>query len=410
MNLAETLKLAFSSLAANLLRSLLTICGVTIGVFSVIAVMTVISAMSAYIETTLTVLGTNSFQVTKYPPLNFTDPRSRFRNRRDITYPVAQRFKELMGDSARISLMLTRWGGQVASYKDRRTNPSTTLRGADENFITAFDFAIAQGRNLAPDDIALSRPVCVIGEDIRAKLFPDNENPLGALIRVGSQTCTVIGVTAPKGSTMGQSRDAYVLVPITRWLAAFGNARRSVSINVQSPGMAAFAATQDRAIGMMRLARGLAPEDPNDFEIFSNDSLIETTKKVTDKIALGALVISAIALLAAGVGVMNIMLVSVTERTKEIGVRKSIGARKSNILAQFLMEAAVLSLIGGVCGILLGALLGNTLLLLIGGSVSFPWDWAFLAIFVCGLIGVGFGMYPAWKAASLDPIEALRHE
>jgi len=405
----ETIKLALASLRANLLRSLLTICGIAIGVFSIIAVMTVIGAMESFIETTLTQLGSNSFQIQKYPAINMSDPRARFRNRRDITHQVAERFKQLMGEGAKVNLVIQR-RNLVASYKDRRTNPAMQLLGTDENCMTAFDYTIASGRNLAPDDVALAKPVCVIGDDVRAKLFPNNEDPLGALIRVGTQTYTVIGVTVPKGSTMGQSRDAFVMVPITRWLMAYSSARRSISINVQAPDTASFAAMQDRAIGMMRLARGLAPEDPNDFEIFSNDSLIATTKKITDLIALGALGISAIALIAAGVGVMNIMLVSVTERTKEIGVRKSIGAKKVNILAQFLLEAVSLSLVGGICGILLGVILGNAIIVFLGGSVSFPWDWAFMAIAVCGLIGVGFGMYPAWKAASLDPIEALRHE
>ena len=408
MILGEIFKLAFTSLRSNLLRSLLTMCGIAIGVFSIIIVMTVIGAMESFIKTTLTQLGSNSFQIQKYPAINFSGPRNNFRNRRNITYQVADRFRQLMGDSARVNLVLQR-RGLVATYKDRRTNPSMQLIGSDDNFMTAFDYTVANGRNLGTDDIALGRPVCVIGDDVRARLFP-NEDPIGALIRIGAQTYTVIGVTAPKGSTMGQSRDAFVVVPITRWIMAFGSANRSISLNVQAPDQESLPAVQDRAIGMMRLARGLEPEDPNDFEIFSNDSLIETTKNITDSIALGALGISAIALIAAGVGVMNIMLVSVTERTKEIGVRKSIGAKKKNILTQFLLEAVVLSLIGGLFGILLGATLGNGVILAMGGNVSFPWDWAFLAMLVCGMIGVGFGMYPAWKAASLDPIEALRYE
>lgn len=408
MIFGEIFKLAFSSLAANKLRSILTIGGIAIGVFSIIAVMTVIGAMSSFVEKTLTQLGSNSFQIQKYPAINFSNPWERFRNRRDISYPMAERFKELMGESARVNLQLGR-RGLVATYKDRRTNPSMRLIGSDENYMTAFDFTIAEGRNLGAADVALGRPVCVIGDEVRAKLFP-NESPVGALVRVGSQNYTVIGVAAPKGATMGESRDVFVLVPITRWLMVYGRAWRSISINVQALDQASFAAVQDRAIGMMRLARGLDPEDPNDFEIFSNDSLIETSKNITDKIALGALGISAIALMAAGVGVMNIMLVSVTERTREIGIRKSIGAKKVNILAQFLLEAVVLSLIGGLGGIMLGAILGNVIIMLMGGNVSFPWDWAFLAMFICGMIGVGFGMYPAWKASSLDPIEALRYE
>jgi putative ABC transport system permease protein len=164
------------------------------------------------------------------------------------------------------------------------------------------------------------------------------------------------------------------------------------------------------AIGTMRLVRGLAPENPNDFEIFSNESLIEAFNKIAGVVATGAFVISAIALLAAGVGVMNIMLVSVTERTKEIGIRKSIGAKKRNILSQFLIEAIVLSLVGGLAGVLVGIVGGNIGAKLLNASVVFPWGWAAAGLVVCSAIGIGFGFYPAWKAASLDPIEALRYE
>ena len=170
------------------------------------------------------------------------------------------------------------------------------------------------------------------------------------------------------------------------------------------------AVAQDRSIGVMRLVEGLEPEDPNDFEIFSNESLIEAFNNIAGIVAVGAFVISAIALLASGVGVMNIMLVSVTERTKEIGIRKSIGAKKRNVLTQFLIEALVLSLMGGLAGILIGIVGGNAVAFMLNAALVFPWAWALTGVLVCGGIGVGFGLYPAWKAASLDPIEALRYE
>jgi len=408
MILLETLRLAFTSLRANLLRSLLTIAGMVVGVFSIIAVMMIVDGIRANIETNLTVLGSNSIQIQKFPAINFSNPWLRFGNRRNIDYTMASRFKDLMGENAQVSLLLSR-GGAIARYLDNKTNPDVTLRGTDENYLTAFNFTIAQGRGLGADDVALGRPVCVIGADIATKLFP-NENPLGALIRVSTTNYTVIGVTEAKGTSFGQSQDEFVIVPITRFLIDYGRAGRSISINVQALTQDALPATQDRAIGVMRLVRGLAPEDPNDFEIFSNDSLIEAFNKIAAAIAAGALAISAIALLAAGVGVMNIMLVSVTERTKEIGVRKSIGAKKANILAQFLIESVSLSLIGGAGGILVGFGIGLALSLFMDMSISFPTGWALAAMVVCGLIGVIFGMYPAWKAASLDPIEALRYE
>jgi putative ABC transport system permease protein len=354
------------------------------------------------------VLGANSFQFMKYPAINFSDPRQRFANRRDIDYAQASRFKGLMGESAQISLMLRR-GGRVAIYLDRRTNPNVILGGGDENFITSRNYEIAAGRNLGPDDVEFGRAVVLLGDELTKKLFI-NENPLGRVVRIDGQAYNVVGLLAPKGSSFGQSQDNFAVVPITQFLETYGRSRRSISINVQAASQAGLAATQETAVGAMRLVRGLDPEDPNDFEIFSNDSLIEAFNSVASVVAVGAFVISAIALLASGVGVMNIMLVSVTERTKEIGIRKSIGAKKHNILMQFLIEAVVLSLAGGLAGIAVGVIGGNVVASMLNATAIFPWGWTIAGMIVCSGIGIVFGYYPAWKAASLDPIEALRYE
>lgn len=409
MIIGEILRLAFSSLAANKLRSSLTVLGIAVGVFSVIGVMTLINGMRSSIESGLNFLGANSFQVSKWPALQFSSADfDRYRNRRDITFPVANRFKDLIGDDARVSLRIGR-GGQTVINRDRRTNPNVQMIGTDENFIVALNFDVAYGRNIGPADVEYGRPICLLGADVKTRVFQE-EDPLGKLVRINGQNYTVVGVLAAKGTSFGQSQDNLVLTPITRFLAIYGRAQRSISINVQAPSQAELSATQERAIGAMRLARGLHPEDPNDFEVFSNESLIEAFNKIADVVAIGALVISSIALLASGVGVMNIMLVSVTERTKEIGVRKSIGAKKINILMQFLSEALALSLIGGAAGILIGVIGGNVAATLMHTAVTFPWLWAGIGLGVCGGIGVVFGLYPAWKAASLDPIEALRFE
>ncbi|HUR58338.1 MAG TPA: ABC transporter permease [Opitutaceae bacterium] len=405
MLFAEILRLAFSSLTSNKLRSSLTVLGIAVGVFSVILVMTLINGMRASVESGLNVLGANSFQINKFAP--FTD-WNRFRNRRDITYPVAARFKDLMGDHARVSLQLGR-GGKVVVYKERKTNPNVGLRASDENYITAFNFDVAAGRNIAVDDVEYGRPVCVIGFDVAQKLFM-SEDPLGKVLRIEGQNFTVVGVMAQKGTSFGNTQDNFVLTPITRFLAIYGRQWRSVSINVQAPSQAELPGTMETAIGMMRLVRGLKPEDINDFEVFSNESLIEAFNKIADVVAMGALIISAIALLASGVGVMNIMLVSVTERTKEIGIRKSIGAKKRNILMQFLSEAVALSLLGGVAGVVIGVSGGNAIAMAMNTAITFPWLWVGIGLAVCGGIGIIFGLYPAWKAASLDPIEALRYE
>jgi len=404
----EILRLAFAALNANKLRSSLTILGISVGVFSVIGVMTVIAGLRGQVEENLTVLGSASFQINKYPAINFSDPRERFRNRRDITFPMADRFKELMGDSVRVNLTIWRRGMRVING-DRKTNPNTALVGTDENFVAARNFDLAEGRNLTAEDVVLGRPICVIGDEVAKVVFP-NENSIGRLVRINGQNYTVVGQFAPKGTSFGQSQDNFAITPITRFLAVYGRLRRSIGINVQSPSQAELAATQDRAIGVMRMVRELEPEDGNDFEVFTNDSLIESFNKIADVISIGAFVISAIALLAAGVGVMNIMLVSVTERTKEIGIRKSIGAKQRNILMQFLIEAVALSLIGGLAGVTVGVLGGSAVAVFMKGALVMPWGWVAAGMLVCGGIGVGFGFYPAWKAARLDPIEALRYE
>ncbi len=408
MNLTEILRLALDSLKANKLRSGLTMLGIAVGVFSVIGVMTVITGLRGSIESGLNVLGANSFQFSKYPAINFSDPRQRFANRKDVTYAQAARFKELIGENAQVGLMLAR-RGRVAIYLDRRTNPNVILGGADENFITARNFEIVAGRNIGPDDVEFGRAVTLLGDELTQKLFI-NENPLGRMVRIDGQTYTVVGLLGHKGSSFGQSMDNFAVIPITQFLETYGRAGRSIGINVQAASQAELAGIQESAVGMMRLVRGLAPEDVNDFEIFSNDSLIEAFNKIAEVVAVGAFVISAIALLASGVGVMNIMLVSVTERTKEIGIRKSIGAKKKNILMQFLIEAVVLSLAGGLVGIAVGVIGGNAVATFMNATAVFPWGWAMAGMLVCSGIGIGFGYYPAWKAASLDPIEALRYE
>lgn len=404
----EILRLAFSSLNSNKLRSSLTVLGIAVGVFSVIGVMTLISGMRSSIESGLNVLGANSFQISKFPPINFSDPWTRFRNRRDITAADANRFKEMMGDSARVNLQISRRGMTVI-LRDRRTNPNVNLIGTDENYITAFNYDLAAGRNLGPEDVEFGRAVCIVGADVEQKLFPD-EDGLGKMVRINNQNYTVVGILAAKGSSFGGNRDNLVLTPLSRFLAIYGRSWRSISMNVQAPSQAEMEETMEKAVGMMRLVRGKHPEDPNDFEVFSNESLIEAFNKIADVVAMGALIVSAIALLASGVGVMNIMLVSVTERTKEIGIRKSIGAKKRNILMQFLAEAVALSLIGGVAGVAIGVGGGNTAAYLMNTAITFPWLWTGIGLLVCGGIGIVFGLYPAWKAASLDPIEALRYE
>ncbi len=409
----EIIRMAFGSLGVNKLRSALTMAGITIGLFSVIGAMTAVSALRGQIESGLSFLGSNMFQFAKYPTgiQNDGNNRRKIEMRRNITLAEAQRYKKLMEDVSDVVCLKTFSQNNVfqVTYQNRKTEPGLTFGGSNEHFIESNQFSIDQGRNLTPEDVDLVRPVAIIGQDVVKKLFPA-ESPLGKQIAVGGHSYRVVGTFAEKGTMFGQSQDEIVIIPVTRYLAEFGGDKLSVNIATQAPSQQMYNETIDKAITAMRIVRGLRPEDDNDFELYSNDSLIQAFAKIADAVRAGALVISGIALLAASVGIMNIMLVSVTERTKEIGIRKSIGARKVSILTQFLIEAVVISLAGGIAGIMLGVITGNIIAHMLNASIVFPWDWATIGVVVCTAIGVIAGLYPAMKAASLDPIEALRYE
>lgn len=405
----EIFKQAASSLAVNRLRSLLTILGVAVGVFSIIAVMTALDAVDKSVESGLASLGANTFQIQKFPATGFSSTHSRnlYANRKDITYQQAVLFRKNMEKYARTIGFVITTQGVRARYGNIDTNPDVLLNGGDDNFTASNGYNVSEGRNLSDGDIRYARATAVIGSELRESLFPAGGNPVGAEIRVNDELYTVIGVFGKKGAAFGQSQDNFVLIPITRYLEHI-NEKSSIAITVEAFSRKDYPHALDRAVGMMRVVRGLGVRDPNDFDIRTNESLIDSFKDIKNAISTGAFIISLMALLTAGVGIMNIMLVSVTERTREIGIRKSIGAQKKSILRQFLLEALILSLAGGIIGIVTGIAAGNLLALKFNLPPLFPWLWIAVSIVVCSGIGMAFGLFPAWKAASLDPVEALR--
>ena len=408
MGLSEIVRMAVNALRTNKLRSSLTMLGVAIGVFSVIGVMTALSVIQGSIESGLSFLGSNIFQFAKYPTMNTSDPEEEFANRRNISLAQANDYKHRMENEAAAVCLKVFNGGRPAAY-GRTKIQGLTLVGTNEWFLVANSYTLGYGRNISADDVEFNRNVTVVGKDIEKKLFP-SETPIGKMIKVADKPYRIIGVLAEKGSSFGQSQDDMILVPITKFFADFGAANRTVNIATQSTSQATYNPTFDKALGAMRVARGLKLGQKNDFEIYSNDSMVTAFAQVADTIRIGAFVISAIALLASGIGIMNIMLVSVTERTREIGLRKAIGARKNDIVRQFLFEAVMLSEVGGLIGILVGIGGGNGIAIWLDISMVFPYGWALTGLIVCSIIGIGFGFYPAWKAASLHPIEALRYE
>jgi putative ABC transport system permease protein len=413
MQFREVIAMAMSSLGANKLRAALTMVGITIGVFSIISVMTAIGALQNSIEGGISFLGSNVFQFAKYP-VNIDaggETKKKYQNRRNVTYRQALRYNELMQGNAQ-EICLKCFGRDLkgqAVYNGVKTTPSLTVVGTNRGFLAANAFTLGYGHNLTDEDIDLSRNVIVVGKTIEKRLFP-HESPIRKVIRMSGHTYTIIGVLAEKGTSFGQSQDDICIMPITRFFENYGEANRTVNIATQPFSTELYNRTLDKGISAMRIARGLNANQENDFEIYTNDSLKSAFASVAGIVRIGAFVISFIALVAAGIGIMNIMLVSVTERTKEIGVRKSIGARSRDILRQFLTEAVLISEAGGILGIIFGVIGGDLLAAWLKVDLIFPYGWALAGLIVCSAIGIGFGFYPAYRAAALDPIEALRFE
>ncbi len=407
MKISQILFQSLQSIKNNKLRTGLTILGVVVGIFSIIVIMTVITMLQLSIEEGLSQLNKNTFQIQKNDPTIGGGPRFRD-SRPDITIEDMYRLKDMLVDAKYIAA--EQWqAGKIVKYGNRETNPNIQIGGITSDALKTNNWNIELGRELRDFDIQYSANVCILGKDVVEKLFP-NINPIGQYVRVDKKNLMVIGVLEEQPTLFGQSRDNIVLLPITTWQSLFGKYGKSVSITVMSYGKEDYNKLIDASIGYMRTIRKLSPSEPNNFYIYSNESLIGQVNDITEPIKLGSLAVSLIALIAAGVGIMNIMLVSVTERTKEIGIRKSLGARKNWILLQFLFEAVLLCLFGGIVGILLGVAIGNFAGSFLNAQTAIPVDWVIIGISLCVIVGVIFGTYPAYKAANLDPIEALRYE
>jgi putative ABC transport system permease protein len=408
MKFWEVLKAAFGSLRSNKLRSSLTVLGIVIGIFSIISISTVITMLQNSISEGLSMLGKNTFQIQKFPAIQQGRLSDKIRNRKNIAIEDYYRLKEMLQEAKLVGAEQWQFGKLFKSQWDE-TNANIQLAGVTPEAVMNNAWIVAEGRAINQDDLDRNKRVCVLGADVINKLFK-RVNPIGQEVKVDGLRLTVIGVFAPQGEMFGQSRDGFVSMPLSTFQAKYGKTSRSVNITVMAHSAVIYNQTIDAAIGYMRTIRKVPPGEENDFDIFSNESLIAQVGQITQYVRLGAIVVAFIALLAAGVGIMNIMLVSVTQRTREIGIRKAIGAKKRNILFQFIIEAITLCQFGGIIGIVLGVAAGNMAGKFLKAAPTLPLDWVLAGIALCVLVGVGFGTYPAWKAANLDPIEALRYE
>jgi len=410
MNIFEIFKMSLSSLKENKLRSSLTMLGIVVGIFSIISISTVISMLQASIEDGVSALGKNVFQIQKWPIVQMSraERMKLVRNRKDITLEEFFRLKDALVDAKGIGA--EQWnGGKVFKYKNVETNPNVSFAGCTPEAFANNTWVVDQGREFNYRDVDRYEHVVVLGADVAKKLF-QSINPIGQEVKVENHKLTVIGVLESKGQFFGQSQDNFAIIPITTFQSFYGKRNRSINITVMAYDKDSYADLVNKAEGYFRTIRKVRPGDPNDFSIRTNKAVLDQINNATAGVKIGAFVIAAIALLAAGIGIMNIMLVSVTERTKEIGIRKAIGAKRKNILIQFIIEAVTLSIIGGIVGIVLGVGIGNFAGSLLKAKAVLPIDWILIGVTMCIIIGVTFGTYPAYKASNLDPIDALRYE
>jgi putative ABC transport system permease protein len=406
----ESFGMAMAALTAHKLRSALTLLGVLVGVFSIIVVMTAMRVMQSDIEREMSQLGSHTFMVQKWPAVYFGGPEGfeKYWRRKNITLAQGIQLQERATLATSVGLESTFWGGQVET-KYKKTAPNVQLFGETSGSFIPRNWTLAEGRLILDMDVDGARDVCVLGNSLAKSVFPFG-SPIGQRLKINGINYTVIGVLEAKGGQMGGDQDNFAIVPITTGLNRFGRWNRSLSIIVQAPSQALYDDTVEQVRGILRVLRKVPPGKEDDFEIFSNDSLINQFNTFTFAVRAGVSLVSSIALLAAGVGIMNIMLVSVTERTREIGIRRAVGAKKRNIMAQFIMEAVVLCEVGGVIGVVLGIAGGNATAYFLKLTPVIPIDWVVIGLVICSIVGVVFGTYPAYKAANLDPIESLRYE
>jgi putative ABC transport system permease protein len=408
--LGESFRMGMSAIAAHKLRSALTLLGVLIGVFSIIVVMTAMRVLVNVVDTQLSQMGGQTFMIRKAPVILFDNPGGlgKYLRRKNITMTQVKRLEENTELPASIGMETGFWRGQLQT-RAGQSPPNVALYGETPGSFPARNWIASEGRVLLDVDVDNTRDVCVLGSKIAETLYPHG-SAVGERLKIDGINYTVVGVLKPSGGTLGGNQDNFATIPITTGMNRYGYLSRSLNVYVQAHDAASYDATAEEVRSALRVIRKTPPGKEDDFDFVSNDSLIAQFNDFTRDVRIGVAFVSFIALLAAGIGIMNIMLVSVTERTREIGIRRAVGGKKRNIMAQFIIEAVVLCEIGGVIGVGFGIAGGNVLALVLHLAPVIPMDWVVLGLVICSVVGIIFGTYPAFKAANLDPIESLRYE
>jgi putative ABC transport system permease protein len=408
--LLENIRQAFGSIRSNLLRTALTMLIIAFGITAMVGVLTSIDGIKYWMRSSFSTLGANTFIIqSEVSPLRIGGRRERVVFR-PISFHEAQAFKAQAEGDYLVNIRGSFSNTANARHRGRTTENNVIVRGTDENFLQVEAFALASGRAITAADVLENRKVCVIGHKIRNELFPNGQDPLGLTLNLGHHQYTVVGVMQEKGTAFGSPGDRIVAIPVSTGLNIYGGSDHELSIQVFVPRTEMMPIAIANAEAAFRITRRVPVGQPSNFGIVVSDSFVSTLMENLALLTVSATVISLITLFGASIGLMNIMLVSVTERTREIGVRKSLGATQRQVQWQFLTEAVTITQLGGLLGILLGVGIGSLVGVGIGAPFFIPWDWVVLGVCVCLVVGVVAGWYPARKAARLDPIEALRYE
>lgn len=414
MNLVESIKLALRSIQSNLLRTVLTLLIISFGIMALIGILTATEGIKESMVQNFKQMGSNTFGIRNEGFIKREGRQNSSGKREKAEHPVitpqqAALFVKTFKYPSTISLSWLAQSGVIIKHESLKTNPNVRVFGVDENYLKISGLSIGAGRNFTKTEIDNGQAVAVVGKDVIARVFQAGENYIGEFISIGSNKVRIIGMQASKGASQG-STDNQVLLPYPTARRFFPSENTNFTVNVMTASAEELDIAIDEATALMRNIRKLNVADENDFEIAKSERLANKILEQLKSVKYATIIIGLLTLLSAGIGLMNIMLVSVNERTREIGISKAIGATKSAIRTQFLTEAIVICQIGGFVGIIIGVLLGNVVSILIKSGFIFPWAWVLAGIVFTFIVGLAAGLYPAVKASNLDPVEALRYE